>query len=120
MTGPSGRAAQPSLLSDEFAADVTSQLLRVLGWRTIWLHAALTGPGADALAPRDREVFALVATSPFGVDRDAVSRHLRRLGLTARAAAACLEGLTVAGLLSIRRGRVDLPAEDLAWIRTHT
>ncbi len=77
-------------------------------------------PAADALAPRDREVLALVATSPFGVDRDAVGRLLRRLGLTARAAYACLEGLTASGLLSIHDDRADLPAEDLAWIRTHT
>lgn len=108
------------LLSDDFAGDVTADLLRILGWRGVWLHAALTGPVADALAPRDREVLALVATSPFGVDRDAVARHLRRLGLTPSAAQACLERLTGRGLLWLQDDRVDLTPADLSWIRTHS
>ena len=113
-------AGGPGLLTDQFAADVDEPLLLALGWRTVWLHAALTGPIADALAPRDREVLALVATSAFGVDQDSVVRHLRRLGLTASAAYACLRGLIGTGLLSRAADQVDLPSRDLAWIQAHT
>jgi hypothetical protein len=106
-----------ALLTDDFTSEVGPDLLTVLAWRAMWLHAAVTGPGSDALAPRDLAALTLVATSVFGVEVNAVARHLRRFGTAPAPAGAAVARLVNAGYLSLDGERVDLPAEDLAWMR---
>lgn len=108
-----------ALLSDEFAEHVERDVLAALAWRAMWLHAAITGRGADALAPRDLAALTLVATSVFGVDTGAVARHLRRFGTGEQASRSTVQRLVAGGYLSISGDRTDLPLEDLAWIRSH-
>ncbi|MGV1009984.1 MAG: hypothetical protein ACOYBY_15455 [Dermatophilaceae bacterium] len=107
------------LLSDEFTNQVGPDMLTVLAWRAMWLHAAVTGPGADALASRDFAALTLVATSALGVEVNAVARHLRRFGTASSAAGTVVARLVRAGDLSMDANRVDLPEGDLAWIRAH-
>lgn len=68
------------------------------------------------LAPRDRELLALVATSALGVDVELALRHLRRTGSTSQAGGSCIARLLALGYLSLTGDRVDLPLEDLGWI----
>lgn len=103
-------------LTDLFTANIDDRLLSRLGWRTVWLHAALTGPPADLLVPRDREVLALVATSALGVDLEAIGVHLSRLGIGRTAARSCVTRLVRLGYLSQTGRRVDLGEADLSWI----
>ncbi|MDN5804135.1 MAG: hypothetical protein L0H26_06045 [Microlunatus sp.] len=107
-----------ALLTDEFTAEIQPQMLTELGWRSVWLHRALTDIGSDVLAPRDREVLVLVATSPYGVAPASAVAHLRRFGSSRVTAQSCLERLMTAGYLSqTEAGAIDLPSADLAWIR---
>ena len=108
-----------ALLSDEFADHVERDVLTALAWRAMWLHAAITGRGGGALAPRALAALTLVATSVFGVDVGAVARHLRRFGTGDHAARSTIQRLVSAGYLSLAGDRADLPLEDLAWIRAH-
>ncbi len=107
-----------ALLTDDFAADITPEVLALLAWRTVWLHAALTSPRAALLAPRDRELLSLVATSALGVDVDLALRHLRRAGSSSHAGGSCIARLLALDYVSLTDDRIDLPLQDLRWIET--
>lgn len=93
--------------------------LLALGLRAAWLHLHLTGAAGLVLAPREREVLAVVATSPHGVTEDVLLRRLQNLGITAGVAHRVLAHLTH-GWLSTRTALegplYDLPQEDLDYI----
>lgn len=113
-------------LTDDLSGGVSPEILAQLGWRTVWLHGLLTGSVADAaggellLAPRDRELLTLVATSVLGVDGRQARRQLRRFGSTPRSAQVAIDRLVELGVLSQHGPRLDLPAQDLAWIAART
>lgn len=94
-----------------------------LGLRAVWLHLAITGPGAAVLTSRDRDALALTATSAYGVSAETVARYLRRGGASPAAALACVRRLVVEGYLSSSQADpagdeavIDLPVEDRSWI----
>ena len=93
-----------------------------LAMRATWLHLHLTGEAGLVLAPREREVLALVATSPTAVPESLLLRRLQGLGVRPPLAQRVLQDLTC-GWLSIRTDGdeplYDLPAEDLSYIATH-
>ncbi|WP_347354707.1 hypothetical protein [Intrasporangium sp.] len=110
-----------TLLTHSSTDRIKPGLLVRLGWRTVWLHRALTDPPGEALAPRDRELLVLVATSALGVDTGAAVRHLRRFGTSEPLAIACIGRLAGAGYLSLtREGLINLPGPDLDWIAART
>ncbi len=106
-----------ALLTDEFTEQIDQEMIERLAWRAVWLHRALTDPSGDLLAPRDRELLVLVATSTLGVNCGAAIRHLRRFGTSPAAGQACIERLVHTGHLSATSDlRLDLPVSDLEWI----
>ena len=115
-----GMAFLPGSHPDEPLTVVT------LGLRAVWLHMAVTGPGAARLTSRDRDALALTATSAYGVPVEAVVRYLRRGGASPNAALACARRLVLEGSLSSSSqldltgdgAVIDLPLEDRAWIAT--
>lgn len=114
-----------ALLNANDPGRIPPEVLARLSWRMVWLHAALvTAPTAAArpegelLAPRDRDLLALVASSAYGVDLAAASAHLRRLGVDARSVPAVAMRLERLGYLSLTESHLDLPVEDLVSIET--
>jgi len=85
--------------------------------------AAGTGPAADALAPRDRELLTLVATRPTGLPESALVDLQRRLGVQPGASVRWLDRLIAQGWIERHleddEPRIDLPAPDLDWITHH-
>jgi len=94
-----------------------------LGIRAAWLHLQMTGPAADALAPRDRELLTLVATRPTGLPESALVDLQRRLGVQPGASVRWLDRLIAQGWIERHleddEPRIDLPAPDLDWITHH-
>lgn len=97
--------------------DAHPQTLVVLGLRAAWLHLHLTSPAGTVLTPRDREILTLVATSPAGMDLDALTDRLRPLnGLTHSSALRWIHRLAGQGWLEATGAHIDLPRADLDWI----
>ena len=103
--------------------DFEPSTVLTLGIRAAWLHLHMTGPAADALAPRDRELLTLVATRPTGLPERALLDLQRRLGVQPAASVRWLDRLISQGWIDrhLENGetRIDLPAPDLDWITHH-
>jgi hypothetical protein len=103
--------------------DFEPSTVLALGIRAAWLHLQLTGPAADALAPRDRELLTLVATRPTGLAESALVDLQRRLGVQPGASVRWLDRLIAQGWIERHleddEPRIDLPAPDLDWITHH-
>lgn len=115
-----------ALLTDHYPGEIPAAVLARLSWRLVWLHAALTSPGAhpaarpegELLAPRDRDLLALVASSALGVTLTAATAHLRRSGVAARCVPQVAMRLERLGYLCVIEEHLDLPLEDLAYIES--
>lgn len=103
--------------------DFEPSTVLALGIRAAWLHLQMTGPAADALAPRDRELLTLVATRPTGLAESALVDLQRRLGVQPGASVRWLDRLIAQGWIERHleddEPRIDLPAPDLDWITHH-
>ena len=103
--------------------DFEPSTVLALGIRAAWLHLQMTGPAADALAPRDRELLTLVATRPTGLPESALVDLQRRLGVQPGASLRWLDRLIAQGWIERHleddEPRIDLPAPDLDWITHH-
>jgi len=103
--------------------DFEPSTVLALGIRAAWLHLQMTGPAADALAPRDRELLTLVATRPTGLPESALVDLQRRLGVQPGASVRWLDRLIAQGWIERHleddEPRIDLPAPDLDWITHH-
>lgn len=102
-----------------FSTRTDQHAMLSLAMRATWLHLHLTGDAGLVLAPREREVLALVATSPTAVPESLLLRRLQGLGVRPELARRVLGDLTH-GWLSVHTDgeepRYDLPEEDLSYI----
>lgn len=105
-----------------FSTPIDQPTMLSLAMRATWLHLHLTGDAGLVLAPREREVLALVATSPTAVPESLLLRRLQSLGIQPQLARRVLSDLTH-GWLSVHTDgeelHYDLPDEDLSYIATH-